>query len=115
MYQQRTSEMIEALNNSQSEKVIEALQQKLLTLGDLSFTDTINSNAIENDYRLRSLGDRSTDSDLLLDQTVFDQYNYFRTDLLVRSSISAVKLLKNSLNLDFNNTYITTEIENKSR
>lgn len=115
LYQQRTSEMIEALNNSQSEKVIEALQQKLLTLGDLSFTDTINSNAIENDYRLRSLGDRSTDSDLLLDQTVFDQYNYFRTDLLVRSSISAVKLLKNSLNLDFNNTYITTEIENKSR
>ncbi len=91
----RSKAAIEEIRSIDSPDFHQNLRRQLLTVGDLRFTSLADGNIIENQLFLEQMTpNQSSTPDVMLDRVVFDQYNDFKADVILESSVRAFYYLR---------------------
>lgn len=97
-FDEYVSKMMINAQNIPSENFMDQLKTTLLSKGDLKFSLLADSNEAEKRLFLAQLTpNNSTDPEVLLDQIIFEQYQYFRADVMVEASVTALQTIESYL------------------
>ncbi len=97
-FDEYVSKMVINVQNIPSDRFMEELKANLLSTGDLKFSLLADSNEAEKRLFLSQLTpNNSTDPEVLLDQTIFEQYQYFRADVMVDATVSILQMIETYL------------------
>lgn len=97
-FDEYVSKMMIHMQNIPTDTFMDNLKTDLLTTGDLKFSLLADSNEAEKKLFLSQLTpNNSTDPEVLLDQIIFEQYQYFRADVMVNTSVVAIQAIESYL------------------
>lgn len=98
LFDDRISLMMKELQSIDSEDFKYDFRKKLLMTGDLKFSMFTDQNIIEKQLALEGMTPNQTTSvEDLLDRITFDQYNEFRDEVILETSVTALYYLRSYL------------------
>lgn len=98
LFDDRVSLMMKELHNIDSDDFKQDFRKKLLMTGDLKFSMFTDQNVIEKQLSLEGMTPNQTTSvEDLLDRITFDQYNEFKNEVILETSVTALYYLRSYL------------------
>ena len=98
LFDERINLMMRELSNINSEDFKYDFRKKLLMAGDLKFSMFTDQNVIEKQLSLEGMSpNQTTNIEDLLDRITFEQYNEFRNEVILETSVTALYYLRSYL------------------